>query len=347
MRYKILIAFLTIAIVFSTDIFARIIIPPIHGPIIKKISVFVPELSNVSAGGTDGKAREFINVIRNDLLNAGFFDVHDASGVSTDGSGNINFQAFFDAGAEALVKGEYQSSGDRINVAIRLFDVVQERELLGRSYEANSGRVREAAHRFANAVMKELTGIDGFFTSKIVFVSGTGQNRDLYIMDYDGHNAKRLTSHRSIILSPDCSSDGTKVVFNSDKVWSQDIYAITLSPQIYIMNSNGSNVRRITSGGYNTDPSWSPNMSVNRISFVRVEGSEANIFTVNPDGSDSQKLTSGSRRNENPAWSPDGHYIAFGSNRDGAKNIYIMYLNGENQRSLTKGGGKSFPTWCR
>src|SRR3990170_107460 len=378
MRYKILIAFLTIAIVFSTDIFARIIIPPIHGPIIKKISVFVPELSNVSAGGTDGKAREFINVIRNDLLNAGFFDVHDASGVSTDGSGNINFQAFFDAGAEALVKGEYQSSGDRINVAIRLFDVVQERELLGRSYEANSGRVREAAHRFANAVMKELTGIDGFFTSKIVFVSGTGQNRDLYIMDYDGHNAKRLTSHRSIILSPDCSSDGTKIAYsvngeifvaNADgtgavnltrhnaigvsPTWSPDGRQIafvsdrTGSPQIYIMNSNGSNVRRITSGGYNTDPSWSPNMSVNRISFVRVEGSEANIFTVNPDGSDSQKLTSGSRRNENPAWSPDGHYIAFGSNRDGAKNIYIMYLNGENQRSLTKGGGKSFPTWCR
>src|SRR3989337_2096540 len=179
MRYKILITFLTIAIVFSTDIFARIIIPPIHGPIIKKISVFVPELSSVSTGG-----------------------------------------------AEALIKGEYQSLGDRINVAIRLFDVVQERELLGRSYEANSGRVREAAHRFANAVMKELTGIDGFFTSKIVFVSGTGQNRDLYIMDYDGHNAKRLTSHRSIILSPDCSSDGTKVVFNSDKVWSQDVCAI-------------------------------------------------------------------------------------------------------------------------
>ena len=423
MRYKILITFLTIAIVFSTDIYARIIIPPIHGPIIKKISVFVPELSNVSAGGTDGKAQEFINVIRNDLLNAGFFEVHDASGVSTEGSGNINFQAFFDAGAEALIKGEYQSSGDRINVAIRLFDVVQERELLGRSYEANSGRVREAAHRFANAVMKELTGIDGFFTSKIVFVSGTGQNRDLYIMDYDGHNTKRLTSHRSIILSPDCSSDGTKVVFNSDKVWSQDIYVVTLSPrveekritrglkleqspawspdgrriaysvngeifvanadgagavnltrhnaidvsptwspdgrqiafvsdrtgspQIYIMSSNGGNIRKISSGGYNTDPSWSPNMSVNRISFVRVEGSEANIFTVNPDGSDSQKLTSGSRRNENPAWSPDGHYIAFGSNRDGAKNIYIMYLNGENQRSLTKGGGKSFPTWCR
>ncbi|HEY7535543.1 MAG TPA: Tol-Pal system beta propeller repeat protein TolB [Thermodesulfobacteriota bacterium] len=421
MRSKISIVVLAILIGFSHKVSARIIIPPIQGPIIKKISVFVPELANL--GGTDGKDREFVNVLRNDLLNAGFFDVHGGSDIGATDSNNINFQAYFDAGAEALIKGEYQSSGDRINIAIRLVEVVREKELLGRSYEADPGRVRDAAHRFANAVMKELSGIDGFFTSKIVYVSGSGQKRDLYIMDYDGYNAKRLTSHSSIILSPDCSSDGTRVVFNSDKVWSQDIYVLTLaprveekritrslkleqspewspdgrriaysangdiyvanadgngavnltghpsidvsptwspdgsqiafvsdragSPQIYIMSSNGGNPRKITSGGYNTDPAWSSNISVNRISFVRVEGSEANIYTVNPDGSDLQKLTGGSRRNENPSWSPDGHYIAFSSTRTGAKNIYIMYLNGENQRPLTKDSGKSFPTWCR
>ncbi len=421
MRYKILIAGLAVLVFFSHDIFARIIIPPIHGPIIKKISVFVPELTNI--GGSDGKAREFINVLRNDLMNAGFFDVDDGSGVGGTGSTNIDFQAYFNAGGEALIKGEYQSSGDRINIAIRLFDVVQEKELLGRSYEADPGRVRDAAHRFANAVMKELTGIDGFFTSKIVYVSGSGKKKELYIMDYDGHNAKKLTRHGSNILSPHCSPDGTKVIFNSDKVWSQDIYVITLaprveerrltrglkleqspewspngrriaysangdifvanadgtgavnltshhaidvsptwspdggqiafvsdrsgSPQVYIMSSSGGNPRRITSGGYNTDPTWSPNAAVNRISFVRVEGGEANIFTVNPDGSDVQKLTRGGRRNENPSWSPDGHYIAFSSTRSGAKNIYMMYLNGENQRPLTRDGGKSFPTWCR
>jgi TolB protein len=423
MRYKISIGVFTVAIVFSHSVFARIIIPPIQGPIIKKISVFVPDLTNVSGGGADAKAREFVNVLRNDLLNAGFFDVHDGSGVAGDGSGSINFQAYFDAGAEALVKGEYQSSGGGMNIAIRLFDVVQEKELVGRSYEADPGRVRDAAHRFANAVMKELTGIDGFFTSKIVYVSGREQKRDLYIMDYDGHSARKLTNHRSIILSPHCSPDGSKIAFNSDKVWSQDVYVLTLAPRveekrltrglkleqspewspdgrriaysangdifvanadgtgavnltrhhsidvsptwspdgrqiafvsdragspgIYVMNSNGGNVRKITSGGYSTDPAWSPNISVNRIAFVRVEGGEANIFTVNPDGSDVQKLTRGSRRNENPSWSPDGHYVSFSSTRGGAKNIYIMYLNGENQRSLTKDGGKSFPTWCR
>ncbi|HXG31235.1 MAG TPA: hypothetical protein VNK81_06280 [Thermodesulfobacteriota bacterium] len=113
------------------------------------------------------------------------------------------------------------------------------------------------------------------------------------------------------------------------------------------MNSDGTGVRRISSGSYNTDPSWSPNPDVNRIAFVRVEGGEANIFTVNPDGSDEQRLTWASGRNENPSWSPDGHYIAFSSSRGGSRDIYIMYLNGQNQRQLTRGGGKSFPTWCR
>jgi TolB protein len=422
MRYNILILVIVTLIISSSTLLARIIIPPINGPIIKKISVFVPELTPV-AGGGDEKAFEFTDVLRNDLVNAGLFDVHDAKGISLGGTGNINFQAFFDAGAEELIKGEYNSSGDRIQIAARLFDVAQEKDLLGRSYEATPGKVREAAHRFASAVMKELTGIEGFFNSKIVFVSGVGQNRDLYIMDYDGRNTKRLTSHRSLLLSPHCSSDGTKIVFSSDKVWKQDIYVLSLIPrieerrlthalrldqspewspdggriaysengdifvsnpdgsgalnlthnpaievsptwspdgrqiafvsnrsgvpQIYVMNSDGSNIRRITSGSYDTDPSWSPNFGVHRIAFVRVEGSEANIFTISPDATDEQRLTRGARRNENPSWSPDGHYITFASTRNGAKNIYVMYLNGENQRPLTKDGSKSFPTWCR
>jgi hypothetical protein len=43
---------------------------------------------------------------------------------------------------------------------------VQGKELIGRSYEATRGRVREAAHRFASAVMKELTGINGFLIQR-------------------------------------------------------------------------------------------------------------------------------------------------------------------------------------
>ncbi|MEZ4547503.1 MAG: hypothetical protein R3B51_07220 [Thermodesulfobacteriota bacterium] len=112
------------------------------------------------------------------------------------------------------------------------------------------------------------------------------------------------------------------------------------------MNSNGSGVRRISGGGYATDPSWSTNPRVNKIAYVKLGGGGANIYTVNPDGSDEKMLTAAGR-NENPAWSPDGYYIAFSSTRNAAKDMYIMYMNGENQRRLSQGGGKSFPTWCK
>ena len=113
------------------------------------------------------------------------------------------------------------------------------------------------------------------------------------------------------------------------------------------MNTSGRGLKKLTSGGYNTDPSWSPNSKVNKIAYVNVSGNQANIFTINPDGSGKKQLTTSSRRNENPSWSPDGHFIAFSSNRNATKDIYIMYANGENQRRLSKGGGKSFPAWCK
>ncbi len=399
--------------------YSQIKLPDVTGPIVQRIPIFVPNLTSV--GPSDPKGQEFVNVLRNDLENAALFDVTAGSEVVGDVN-NISFQAFFDAGADYLIAGQYQSSGGKINFAVQLFNVREERPILGRSYEATPGKVREAAHRFADLVMKQITGNDGFFTSRIAFVSGGTRNRNLFIMDYDGAGIQQLTRHNSLIMSPDCSPSGDEIVFNSDKVWDQDLYIMTLrpklserrltrafkleqsaawspsgkqlafsangdiyvsgpngkgavnltrsnsidvsptwspdggriafvsdrggSPAIYVMNSSGGGVRKVSSGGYSTDPSWSPNPQVNKIAFVKVEGG-ANIYTVNPDGSDEKRLTAGSGRNENPAWSPDGRYIAFSSTRNAAKDIYIMYMNGENQRRLSQGGGKSFPTWCR
>jgi TolB protein len=419
MALRILILSLSIFFTITAGAYSQIKLPEVTGPTIQKIPIFVPNLTSV--GPTDAKGQEFADVLRNDLENAALFDVSTGGEIITDVN-NISFQAFFDAGADYLIAGQYQTSGGKYKFAVQLFNVREERPILGRSYEATPGKVREAAHRFADLVMKQVTGYDGFFTSKIGFVQGGGHSRNLFLMDYDGANLIQLTRHNALVMSPDCSPDGTKIVFNSDKVWDQDLYIMDLvpsisehrltraykleqsaswspsgnqiafsangdiyvsgpsgkgavnltrsnaidvsptwspdgsmiafvsdrggNPGIYIMSSSGGAARRISSGGYSTDPSWSPNPQVNRIAFVKVEGSGANIYTINPDGSDEQRLTSGSR-NENPAWSPDGHYIAFSTSRNGAKDIFIMYMNGANQRPLSHGGGKSFPTWCK
>ncbi|NIT14133.1 MAG: hypothetical protein GTN99_07830 [Candidatus Dadabacteria bacterium] len=403
-------------ILFTYYSFSRIEID-ITGPSIQKIPIAIPQLN--ALGQKNTYAEKFVEVLKQDLKNSGLFNIVPAP--HSDGS-SVDYQTYFDAGADALIKGDYKSSVNGIEVAVRLFDLKDEKPIIGRSYEASTRRVAEAAHRFANHVLRELTGIDGFFTSKVVYVSGSKRNRDLYIMDYNGDNIRRLTHHKSLVLSPSCSKDGSKIVFNSDKVWDQDLYLINLyprykekriskpykldqsadwspegskivysldgdiavanadgkgvrkltrgraidvspvwspdgtkiafvsdragSPNIYVMSADGKNVRRLTKEGYNTDPSWSPNPRVNKIAFVRVEKGGVNIFTISPDGSGEQRLTWSSRRNENPAWTPDGHYISFVSNRSGSNNIYLMFHNGQNQIQLSRGAAKTFPTWC-
>jgi TolB protein len=421
MPYSYRVFFITLALFLgiSANSFSQIKLPDVTGPIIQKIPVFIPELSSIGPG--NAKGREFVEVLRNDLNNAALFEVSTGGAIISD-LNNINFQGIFDAGADYMIAGQYQPEGNKTKFAVQLYNVKEERPILGRTYVATPGKVREAAHKFADLAMKQITGKDGFFTSKIAFVLGDKSKRNLFIMDYDGVNKRQLTRHSSLLMSPDCSPDGRKIIFNSDKVWDQDLYVITLgqkiaetrltkafkleqsaewspsgnqiafsangdiyvsglsgkdarnltrsgsidvspswspdgskiafvsdrsgNPQIYVMNSNGSGLRRITSSGYNTDPSWSPSREVNKIAFVRVEGG-ANIYTIDPSGGGEQRLTFGGGRNENPAWSPDGYYIAYSSSKAGAKDIYLMYLNGENQVRLSQGGGKKFPTWCK
>jgi TolB protein len=421
MPYSYRVFFITLALFLgiSANSFSQIKLPDVTGPIIQKIPVFIPELSSIGPG--NAKGREFVEVLRNDLKNAALFEVSTGGAIISD-LNNINFQGIFDAGADYMIAGQYQPEGNKTKFAVQLYNVKEERPILGRTYVATPGKVREAAHKFADLAMKQITGKDGFFTSKIAFVLGDKSKRNLFIMDYDGVNKRQLTRHSSLLMSPDCSPDGRKIIFNSDKVWDQDLYVITLgqkitetrltkafkleqsaewspsgnqiafsangdiyvsglsgkdarnltrsgsidvspswspdgskiafvsnrsgNPQIYVMNSNGSGLRRITSSGYNTDPSWSPSREVNKIAFVRVE-SGANIYTIDPSGGGEQRLTFGGGRNETPAWSPDGYYIAYSSSKAGAKDIYLMYLNGENQVRLSQGGGKRFPTWCK
>jgi TolB protein len=73
-----------------------------------------------------------------------------------------------------------------------------------------------------------------------------------------------------------------------------------------------------------------------------------NIYTVQPNGDNLQQLTQNFGNNEEPAWSPDGRYLAFQSTRDGASSIYVMNADGTNQRRVTDGKGADFsPDWMR
>jgi Tol biopolymer transport system component/peroxiredoxin/DNA-directed RNA polymerase subunit RPC12/RpoP len=101
--------------------------------------------------------------------------------------------------------------------------------------------------------------------TKIAFQARRGSTLDIYVMNPDGSEQKRVTNSRLISLtknrllctSPSCSPDGKKIAFQARKEGKGPIS----DTDIYIMNADGSKQKKLTSGGHNGEPSWSPFLS--------------------------------------------------------------------------------------
>lgn len=163
-------------------------------------------------------------------------------------------------------------------------------------------------------------------------------NYDIFLIKPDGSDLRQITTSLSQELQPSWSPDGSQIVFTKDG-------------QLTIMNADGSNVRIITTGVLNAYPAWSPNDP--KIAFQKIDSSNnANIFTVNTDGTDLTQLTferCGSLCPHAPTWSPDGQNIAFVTSRDGNWEVYKMSVNGSGQTNITKTPNYTevYPSWSR
>lgn len=180
-------------------------------------------------------------------------------------------------------------------------------------------------------------GVFGPLDGQVTFVMNQNGNTDLFLGLVDRPGSRRLTSHRSIEVSPSWSPDGTKLAFASDR---------SGTPQIYALNTLTGRTRRLTfQGGYNTSPAWSP--SGEWIAYsARVEGGNHDLYLVDPDSGYTVRLTDHPRTEEDPAWSPDGRKIAFSSDRRGRRDLYVVDVDGRNLRRLTEETGNcTNPAW--
>ncbi len=292
--------------------------------------------------------QEFNQVLWNDLDNSGLFEMVSKSNYPLkvpEEPLDVDFNAWSTppASAQMLVFGKTENINSNLVITGRLFDLGNQANpgVLAKRYVATLNEVstREAAHRFADEIIKTLGGgLPGINETRIAFVrKGSRNNSEIWVMDYDGFNQHPITSYHSLSTTPRWSPDNTKLAFTS--------YA-SGNPEIYIFSFETN--RRVSFPvykGLNTTPAWSPDGS--KIAFCSSMGGDPEIYISNANGYNLQRLTFSPGVDVSPVWNPKtGNEIAFVSDRSGSPQIYIMSADGTNLRRLTTlGGDASAPSW--
>lgn len=247
-----------------------------------------------------------------------------------------DFVPWLTGGYDLLVRSEYSLNNDDLTIEFRLYDVLNRKMMTAKRYLGKAKDLRRLAHAFDDEIMLALTGERGCFTTRIAFVSNRSGNKELFIMDWDGHNLVQLTRNGSINLNPDFSPDGREIIFTSYKHGNPDLYKRALS--------NAAEVPISHRKGLNITGAWSPDGS--RIALALSKDGDAEIYTLTKDGGNPQRLTINPAIDISPAWSPDGSRMAFVSDRLGKPQIFIMNVaSGAAQRLTTSGNYNVTPRW--
>lgn len=264
------------------------------------------------------------------------------------------------------------------SLIIELLDVILEKKVASENFSLNLEK-RKLAHKISNFVVEKLVGEKGIFETYIVFTRDINGKRDLYIMDYDGYNMKKIDSQGEKKLFPRVSFCGKKIVYSTYiKRDLMGIYLIDLEknksslllqgenlllpggffpnskelcvtlskdgdPEIYILNIENKKLKRLTFSPF-IDISPSVSGNGNEIAFVSDRLGSPHIFVMDRDGLNLRRITYETSYNTSPNFSPKGDYIVYvGLDDEGKNQIYLTDNLGEKVYKLTYEGVNEDP----
>lgn len=323
------------------------VITPEHisAPQIIKTPIAIPLFKDENGKAGDA-ARQLADVLTDDLETSGEFEVIDRARYLEDPNvagvkaGEFEMSDWSLIGAEYVVKSAITREDDRIKLAMRLFNVGTGSMLVGKEYAGTYEERFKMVHLFAGEIFQELRGDRGFFGSQIAFASGTKSLREIYVMDADGRNRRRLTNLGLLAMSPRWSHDGKKIVFAA--------VGDTAPSGLYLIDVRSGNIKRIfeAKSGVVITPEWTPDG--NKIAVALSHDGNGDIYEVDLNGNIGRNLTKHWSIDLAPAYSPNGRQMLFISDRPGAPQVYKSMEDGSDPARISYFGSyNQSPAWSK
>jgi TolB protein len=267
-------------------------------------------------------------------------------------------QRWAQLGADFVLLGTVRRTGDTFEVDLRSIAVRGRdpgSQHFGRQYQGCTiQNPRSCSHYIADDFHKETRGLDGVAQTRLAFVSNRdgapvtgrpmpnpGSSKEIYVADYDGANARRVTANQKLNIAPSWAPDARSLAYTSWESGFQDIY---------VVHPFGGGPRSRPAAGteqiHNMLADWSPDGR--RLAFASARnGGRTDIWIVDRDGSNARNLTPNTPNWDDsaPTWSPDGSQLAFTSDRSGTNQIYTMAADGTGVRRIISQQHSDRPTW--
>jgi TolB protein len=284
-------------------------------------------------------------IVAADLLRSGLFAPIDPAAYIEHFSDINTVPTFADwrsISAQSLVVGRIDQQNDgRLRAEFRLWDVLAGQQIgAGQQYLTTPDNWRRLGHIIADAVYERITGVKGYFDSRIVYVDETGSKlhriKRLAMMDQDGANQRYLTRGDDLVLTPRFSPTGQEITYMAYGEGDPRVYLLNITTQEREIVGNFP--------GMSFSPRFSPNGQSVIMSLQ--EGSNSNIFVMDLRSKVTTRLTSAAAIDTSPCYSPDATRICFTSDRGGQPQIYVMPASGGQPQRISFGEGMySTPVW--
>ena len=272
--------------------------------------------------GLGAAPEDFAQIIDSDLARSGQFSPvsrRDMLSLPTRAE-DIFYRDWRAIAARYLVIGRV-SKGVQLRVEFALYDVERGIELFSSQVTGPEYEARMVAHRVADAIYEKLTGIQGAFATRLIYVSVTRnpEGKDFYrltVADADGQRPIVLLEGRDPILAPSWSPDGKEVAYLSFESSRPAIYRQVLA--------TGAREQLTNFRGLNNSPVWSPDGK--SMALVLSKDGSPDIYLLDLETKQLTRLTRHYAIDTEPTWMPDGKSLLFTSDRGGRPQIYRYTL---------------------